>query len=168
MTTRTHTPQIARRAVAVLAVTFGLAACQPRIDAHGYAPLPEQVADVVVGSDTMETVAQKIGRPSTSGVFDENAWYYISRRTQERPLREPEVLEQNVVVIAFNDAGVVEDIGQYGVEDGLVVDMVSRTTPTRGRSFTLAQQLLGNIGRYNNTSQSVSSADRRRSSIPGR
>ena len=34
------------------------------------------------------------------------------------------------------------------IEDGIVIDPVSRATPTHGRDLGLLEQLLGNIGRF--------------------
>ncbi|MEO1613736.1 MAG: outer membrane protein assembly factor BamE, partial [Pseudomonadota bacterium] len=45
------------------------------------------------------------------------------------------------------DAGRVTNVARYGIEDGQVIDLITRTTPTYGREITILQQLFGNIGR---------------------
>ena len=55
-----------------------------------------------------------------------------------------------MVAIAFNDAGVVDAVDEYLLADGLLIDPVSRTTPTYGKQVGLLEQFLGNVGRFNN------------------
>ena len=133
-------------ALATLALTV---ACEPVRRTHGYAPRPAQLAEVTIGSDSKPVVAGKIGRPTTLGAFDTDDWYYITRSTESRAFLEPKLVSQEVVVVGFSDNGVAESVDRYGVEDGRVVNLVTRTTPTRGKRLTFLQQLLGNVGRFN-------------------
>lgn len=133
-------------ALAALALAV---ACEPVRRTHGYAPRPAQLAEVTIGSDSKPVVAGKIGRPTTLGAFDTDDWYYITRSTESRAFLEPKLVSQEVVVVGFSDNGVAESVDRYGVEDGRVVNLVTRTTPTRGKRLTFLQQLLGNVGRFN-------------------
>ena len=54
-----------------------------------------------------------------------------------------------MVAISFDPDGVVTDVRQFGIEDGRVIDLVTRTTPTYGREMTVVQQLLGNLLQFN-------------------
>ena len=134
--------------VAALALTMGLAACEPVRRSHGYAPRAEQISRVVVGSDTQAQVTEKLGRPPIVGAFDENVWVYVFRQTERTAFWNEHVVQQEAVLVDFDQAGVVTSVQRYGVEDGQVVDLVSRTTPTRGRRLNFLQQLLGNVGRF--------------------
>jgi len=141
------TQRLALRSCAVAAVVL-MVACEPVRRTHGYAPRPAQLAEVKVGEDGRAEVAGKIGRPTTVGAFDQSEWYYITRSTESRAFLEPKVVAQEVVVVAFSEDGVAESVDRYGVEDGRVVNLVTRTTPTRGKRLTFIQQLLGNIGKF--------------------
>ena len=55
-------------ALLVAGIVGGLVACTPIIRNHGYVPAEDELALVEVAVDTRETVNQKIGRPSTSGL----------------------------------------------------------------------------------------------------
>jgi len=123
-------------------------ACEPIRRTHGYAPRPGQLAEIKVGTDGKADVAGKIGRPTTVGTFDNDEWYYITRSTESRAFLEPRVVSQEVVVVAFGDSGLAESVDSYGLEDGRVVNLVTNTTPTRGKRLTFLQQLLGNVGRF--------------------
>ena len=136
--------------IALPACTFAAlvlaTACEPIRRTHGYAPRPGQLAEIKVGTDGKADVSGKIGRPTTVGTFDNDEWYYITRSTESRAFFEPRVVSQEVVVVAFTDEGVAESIDSYGLDDGRVVNLVTNTTPTRGKRLTFLQQLLGNVG----------------------
>ncbi len=136
--------------LAALALAFGLSAagCTPITHTHGYTPRATELEEIRAGQDTRETVQRKLGRPSTIGSFDEDDWYYISMKTEALAFFEPEVVDQQVVTVSFDSTGVVENVNRYGLEDGQVVDLVTRTTPTSGRKLTILQQIFGNLGRF--------------------
>ncbi len=125
-----------------------LAACSPRITTHGYVPDPDALGRIQPGVHNELEVAQFLGTPSTTALFGKPTWLYITERTESVAFFEPEVVDQRVVAIAFNDAGVVTEIDEYVLADGYLVDPVSRTTPTYGKELGLLEQLLGNIGRF--------------------
>ena len=134
---------------AVLAALLGsvAVACSPTIRQHGYAPDDELLAEVQVGQDTRADVAQKIGRPVTDSLFDENGWYYVSSTLSHYTYNDPEVVDRRIVAVTFDENDVVADISTYGVEDGRVINLATQTTPTHGRQLTILQQVIGNIGR---------------------
>ncbi len=136
-----------------LALVGGLcllaAACGGTEELRGNEPDPEKVLAVNPGIDTRQQVAQLLGTPSTTGTFDPNTWYYISKRTWQYAFFDPEVVDQEVLVVRFDDGGMVSDMYIYGVENGVVVEPVERSTPTFGQELTILQQLLGNFGRFN-------------------
>ena len=77
-----------------------------------------------------------------------------------RPLiaRTQGVLSQSVVVLSFNDQGVLQDVKRLNQDDSVPVSIVARTTPSPGTEATFLQQLFGNIGRFNAFSQNQGSA----------
>jgi outer membrane protein assembly factor BamE (lipoprotein component of BamABCDE complex) len=127
----------------------GLVACAPQVDTRGNLPDPETVLEVQPGVHDRDQVATILGSPSTVATFEDDTWYYISRRTEKIAFFEPEVVDQQVLVVKFGQDGLVADMAVYGVEDGQVIEPVERTTPTSGREMTILQQLFGNIGRFN-------------------
>ena len=58
-------------------------------------------------------------------------------------------LEQRVVVVHFDNEGTLRDVRRYTLEDGMVVDPVTRRTPSPGKELTFLEQLLGNVGKFN-------------------
>ncbi len=124
----------------------GLSGCAAEIKNHGYAPDDELLAGITAGQDTRGSVRRKIGRPSTTGVFTETGWYYVATTIEHYLYYEPTVADRRVVSVQFDANDVVSGVNVYGLEDGRIVDLQTRTTPTQGRQLTILQQLLGNLG----------------------
>lgn len=143
----TRTVLATRMGVSALVLAAAVAACSPVIRNHGYVPAEDELALVEVGVDTRETVGQKIGRPSTSGLLNDEGWYYVQSRYRHFGPREPKEIERQVLAVTFNEAGVVENIARFGLEDGKVVEISRRVTETNIKGITLIQQLLGSFGR---------------------
>lgn len=145
-----HRASPALRATLALGIAIvALNACAPTIDTRGNLPDPEAVLEVQPGVHDRNQVASILGSPSAVATFEDDTWYYISRRTEQIAFLEPEVIDQQVLVVKFGSDGLVDEMKLYGFEDGRVVDPVDRTTPTAGRELTILQQLFGNIGRFN-------------------
>jgi outer membrane protein assembly factor BamE (lipoprotein component of BamABCDE complex) len=136
-----------RGTAVTLALVAGLAACSPVYRNHGYAPAEDELALVEVGTDTKQSVGEKIGRPSAAGLLNDDGWFYVQSRYLHQGPREPREIERQVVVISFTEAGVVENIGRFGLEDGKVIEISRRVTETNIKGITLIQQLLGSFGR---------------------
>ena len=128
----------------------GLAACSPIIDQEGNVPDPDQVVQINPGVDNKDRVTQLLGSPSAVSAFQDSTWYYISRRTSTTAFFDPDVVDQEVLSIRFDNNNIVQDMKVYGLENGRMVEMNPNVTPTHGNDLTLLQQLLGNLGRFNN------------------
>ena len=132
---------------AALVIAAAVAACSPVYRNHGYVPAEDELALVEVGVDTRETVGQKIGRPSTSGLLNDQGWFYVQSRYKLVGPREPKEIDRQVLVINFTEAGVVENIGRFGLEDGRVVEISRRVTKSNIKGVSFIGQLLGSFGR---------------------
>ena len=131
--------------VGAVALAAALTACAPVIKNHGYAPVADEVAEIQVGLDTRGSVRRKIGRPGGTGVFTNDGWFYVQSQVEHYTYNEPRVIDRRVVAILFDANDVVASVKQYGMEDGRVIDLETRTTPTYGRELTILEQVLGNI-----------------------
>jgi len=108
------------------------AACNPVVDNLGNRTLKENVEQVQVGRTTKIEVVRLLGSPSNVAAFDENTWYYISARQVQLAFLKPRTTEQAVLMIRFDQSGVVREMKQLGIEDAQDTTYVGRTTPTRG------------------------------------
>jgi outer membrane protein assembly factor BamE (lipoprotein component of BamABCDE complex) len=101
------------------------------------------------GTTTTADASALLGSPTTHETFNDNAWVYISQVTRPRVGRLPGVLQQRVVVLNFDQNGVLQKVNVYDKANAKDVSMAPGTTPTPGASASLLQQLFGNIGRFN-------------------
>lgn len=126
---------------------LAMAACAPIERNHGYVPAESELATVEVGRDTRETVAEKVGRPTASGLLNDEGWYYVQSRYRTFGPRQPEEIDRQVVAISFNAAGRVTNVERFGLEEGRVVALSRRVTETNIRGVSFVRQLLSGFGR---------------------
>lgn len=124
-----------------------IAACSPVYRDHGYAPSDQDLAQITVGVDTRETVAEKLGRPTASGLLNDQGWYFVQSRWRHYGARAPQEIDRQVVAISFTEAGKVSNVERFGLEDGRVVALSRRVTETNVHGVGFLQQLFGNVGR---------------------
>jgi outer membrane protein assembly factor BamE (lipoprotein component of BamABCDE complex) len=120
--------------------------CETKTAVRGNLPTPSQLQAVKVGESTRSDVVKLLGNPSTRGTFDSQTWYYISRQTEQWAFLSPEVTDQQVVAIYFNDRGKVQHIEHYQLADGRDVQPVDRKTATTGHELGFWEQMFGNLG----------------------
>ena len=131
----------------VVAASLALSACETRVANRGHSPDIEDIAAIQPGSDTKEDILSLFGTPSSTAVFRNDTWYYIGQRVETYAFYKPEVTDRSVLVLTFDDQGVVTDTRYLTIYDSQEVNLVERITPTEGREFTLLEQLIGNFGR---------------------
>lgn len=141
------TSQAARKGWLMLALVASVAACSPVIRNHGYVPTEQELALVEIGTDTRETVGEKIGRPTTSGLLNDIGWFYVQSQYRHFGPRAPQEIQRQVLAVTFNEAGTVENIASYGLDDGKVVQISRRVTEPNVKGLSFIQQLLGSFGR---------------------
>lgn len=130
-----------------LVLGAGLCACTAQFRNHGYVPIDEDLSLITPGVDTRDTVSETIGTPSSGGVLNESGYYYVRSRVKHFAWQKPEVVDRRVVAITFDQAGVVDNIGQYELQDGNVVPITRRVT-RNGQDVGLIRKLLSNIGGF--------------------
>lgn len=136
-----------RRNVLIAATALTLVACGPVMRNHGYVPREEELANIIVGVDTRDTVADLVGPPSSAGLLNDSGYYYVASTFRHFGAFAPKEIEREVLAITFDSNGVVENIARYGLEDGQVIVLSRRVTDTGVEDRTFIRQLLGSIGR---------------------
>ncbi len=134
-------------AVAVL-VSVAVSGCATRIAVRGNLPDSERLAEVVPGDMSREEVAEILGSPSSVTPFDSNMWLYISEKTETFAFMPPEVVERNVIMVHFDDKGVVKEVKKVDLSSAQDIKHVERITPTSGNEITFWDQLFNNVGRF--------------------
>jgi outer membrane protein assembly factor BamE (lipoprotein component of BamABCDE complex) len=130
-------------------VTLAMIACTPQVSNHGYRLDEAALAQIQPGRTSQDQVLQLLGSPSSRATFDGAVWYYVSQRTERLSFYQEEVVNQDVVAIAFDDLGTVNRVDRHGLDRAQEVSFVDRETPTSGSELGVLEQFIGNIGRFN-------------------
>lgn len=134
-------------AAVAAALATATTACAPVQTYNGFRPDRNnvEIPDPQVGVDTRETVMQRFGSPSTTAVFDQTSWYYVSAVQERVAFYSPRITDRRVMVVRF-DGDTVAGVEKFGLERGRVISYNDEVTPTRGRELGVIEQLLGNVG----------------------
>lgn len=125
-----------------------LSACTPTVAQRGNLLEDNQLESVVEGIHTRTDVLRLLGSPTTIAPFNEKVWYYIGQETEKRGILDPAITKERIVVVQFDDQGIVMELADLDAER-LDIPLERSKTPTHGNEMTAMQQLLGNLGRFN-------------------
>ena len=138
---------MAKRSIAaIIGLGLALSACAGIRDHRGFVIDPTLADGIQVGVDNRDSVLRTMGRPTFTGQFDPNDWYYVSRNTAQFAFRDPKVTEQLVLRVQFDQAGNVIAVQKTGKELVAKVEPSGDKTPTLGRKRSFFDELFGNIG----------------------
>ena len=138
------------RACISVAALVAVTACAPIVRQHGYVPTMGDRDALVVGADTKLTVEDTVGRPSDTGLRDGDSWYYVENTISTFLFFEPEVTDRTVLALDFDADGILQNISEFGLEEGRVVELTTRVTPTDRRRRNVLSNIFGNIGGFGN------------------
>lgn len=132
----------------LVAVCLGMlvAACTTQTNYHGHRFTDADIQQIQPGM-SQDAVKLALGTPDTTSTVDGQVYYYISSRTEAVAFMSPTVVERRVVAVYFNPLGSVERVAHYGMEDGRVIDFISRRTPTAKGEKGILQKLFKGIGK---------------------
>lgn len=136
------------------------------VDQRGNLPEADKLAEIHPGTTTRDQVVKILGTPSSTGVFDDKNWFYISRKTKRLAFFSPDVMDQEVYIVRFDGNGVVSRVDRKDLADGRDIEPVPGATPAPGRELTFVEQVLGNLGRFNKSASSSSSEPEARAPGP--
>ncbi|RVU39626.1 outer membrane protein assembly factor BamE [Hwanghaeella grinnelliae] len=147
-TSRAKIGRHARLLASVAVIALAATACTPKTALRGNLPRPHQIEQLEVGKQRKTQVESIMGSPSVIGTFDDNIWYYMSRRTEQWAFFPEEVVEQKVLALYFSNEGVLQHVETYTEDDAREIATSSRTTPTAGKELGVLEQIFGNVGKF--------------------
>jgi len=117
------------------------------VNRRGYYAKPGALNQIREGMAKSEVEAI-MGSPSTTASVNlqGDSYYYISSVTSQRSFLEPTEQNREVIAIRFDRNDQVTSVGQYGLEDGRVINILDRKTPVVGQEFNLIRELLSGRG----------------------
>ncbi len=122
-----------------------------------FAPIPTDRGVIIEAADydrlvpnvtTRSEVSALIGSPTAHATFDDNTWIYIGEITAPVPMARPKIEHQKVVVLTFDQGGVLRNRRVLDKSDAHDVAMASGSTPSPGSETSFLQMMIGNVGRY--------------------
>lgn len=132
--------------VMIASVTLG--ACSARKFVRGYMADEKVVSSIRPQVDTHDSVQQMLGSPSSVATFDNDSWYYYSKKSESLAFFKEDITELSIIAVRFDTDGYVTAIDRYSLDNRNEVDPVDKTTRTHGRELNFIQELFGNIGRF--------------------
>lgn len=132
-------------------VALVLVACTPTISQRGNMLQDHQIEDVVLGIHTRTDVLRILGSPTTKAPFDDSKWYYLGQKMEKRGVLDPEVTEERIVLVSFDENDVVQEINDLDNER-IEVLVDDSKTPTQGHKTTIIQEFFSNLGKFNSNS----------------
>ena len=112
---------------------------------HGY-QLDPKLGEQVKAGASAEQILVLLGSPTTTSTVGGDAWYYVTQITDRNlQFMPPKVTDQRVFAVYFSKDKKVTRVANYGMEDGKLIDFVSRTTPTAGAELTFLKGMFINL-----------------------
>lgn len=128
---------------------LAVSACAATFENHGYVPTDTDLEQIIVGVDTRDTVAETVGRPTSFGVLEGGGWYYTQSRWRHFAFTAPKIVDRQLVAITYTEAGTVENIERFTLEDGRVIALSRRVTNSNIKGISFIRQMLSNFGNFN-------------------
>ena len=131
-----------------------LIGCEPFIENHGYNQETLDAGKIQINVDTKETIQEKMGTPSSTSIFPirkgnvETEWFYITKRTSSKAFFTPDTLNQQTLVIGFNEKGIAVDVQMHDGEKRIPLN--PRKTESTAYESNVMRDIFGNFGKYTN------------------
>lgn len=123
-----------------------IAACSSTVTQHGHLLTEADLSQVQNGMSKQQ-VQYLLGTPDTTATYTGDVYYYISSKMETKAFLSPKEIDRRVVAVYFApQIDTVTRVAHYGLQDGKVIDFISRETPSHGKEASLLQQLFRNLG----------------------
>ncbi len=141
----------AKNVLILFLFTIILSACQS-VDIRGQYVSDKAISDINNNHFDQYQVIDFIGNPSFVPEYSQNTWYYIQRSQTKRAWFDPQVVEQRIVKITFDQAGIAKnaELVEGGHMDNIALK--GDVTPTPGTEENGLQKFVKNIGRFTKSS----------------
>ncbi|MDB2415260.1 outer membrane protein assembly factor BamE [Rickettsiales bacterium] len=144
--------KLIKQGVILLFVAALSASCVKNYSSTGYSFNQSTIDTLKVNKTRKAVVERRLGSPSTVSTYGDDIWYYISTEYENVAFFDPKIKKQTVLEIEFNSNETIKSIKKYDAKDAKAVNFSKDKTYVGGDDFTVLQQLIGNIGRFNSPS----------------
>lgn len=134
---------VALALVPALAACSGVALTTQRTE--GYVLKPDMLAQIRPGQ-SQDLVTIVLGSPQTTNSFgDETAFYYVETKKDSTAFGMDFIKERTVLVVYFDKNRKVVDKAIYTAQDGKVIAIESRKTPSFGEDKNFIDSILSSL-----------------------
>ena len=116
--------------------------CSPKkvVKHHGVPFLEKKQNSLIVNESNTNDIKKILGYPSTVSTFNDNLWIYIERKQTQsefKNLGKMKILKNDILVLEFNELGVLIKKNFYNLNDMNEVKIAKETTEAvyQGKSF---------------------------------
>ena len=98
---------------------------------HGFISLENKLENVVINKSNKNDIIEVIGHPSSISKFNSNKWFYIERKQTNQSLFKlgvKKISKNNILIIEFNDNGLVENKRLVNLSDMNELKYVKKIT----------------------------------------
>lgn len=127
-------------------VILPLAGCAMQEERRGHLLQPADIQQVRPGM-TQEQVSGVLGTPDTTSTVGQQTFYYISSTVRGTAFMEPSEVDRQILAVYFTQFNTVDQVANYTLKDGKVIDVIGRTTPTARGDKTLLEKLFKGVGK---------------------
>jgi outer membrane protein assembly factor BamE (lipoprotein component of BamABCDE complex) len=96
---------------------------------------------------SQDQVRGLLGTPDTTSTVAPQTFYYISSTVKGAAFLEPTEVDRHVLAVYFTPFGTVDQVANYTLKDGKVIDVIGRTTPSARGDKSLIDKLFKGIGK---------------------
>jgi outer membrane protein assembly factor BamE (lipoprotein component of BamABCDE complex) len=132
--------------IALIGAALATSGCSRIKAQQGYLIDETLFTSILPGVDNRESVSRTLGRPTFAAQFDTGSWYYVSRLTGQYAFVAPKTLQQQILIVGFDEQGNVSTVQRRGMEKIARINPVDDKTATLGKSESFFQELFGNVG----------------------
>jgi len=126
---------------------LNMTSCSTVVENKGYIFNAEIQEKISQGMDKGEIISL-LGTPSTISESTGLKFYYISNKFLKYAFLNPQEIERTIQVISFDENDNVQDIEEYTMKDGRIINYNKDKTIPKGTEVTILQDLFDNTGRY--------------------
>ena len=115
---------------------------------HGIIALEKKSDQILLSKSNKNDVLDILGKPSTISLFDKNSWFYMESEKVNQSLfklGKSKIQKNNILLISFNNYGIVDTKKIYTINDMKKLNIVKNTTVKKYDETSFAGKLLKSL-----------------------
>ena len=141
---------IIHKKIILLILLFFTISCSNNkvVNNHGFNALEIKADKIKVDESNKNDVLKNIGNPSSVSLFDDNTWFFLQRNSLNQSvfkLGKSKIQKNNILLISFNNYGIVDTKKIYTINDMKKLNIVKNTTVKKYDETSFAGKLLKSL-----------------------